>query len=152
VASFVSWVKLSVPLIPPMGWQQIRRNEMDMIQFEEAHTELLRNCKAFEGTNICKVAYAVCRIDDEYGYKVLSKVLFTMNDAFEYACKTAPEYKWGDYSDFLLVENLDDWYAMGGEARRGWDYMEVAIYEYVDGSEQDYPRQLVFGKRTPSIG
>jgi hypothetical protein len=120
-------------------------DSFEMIRFEEEHTKWLRNCKTFEATGISKIAYAVCRIDDEYGHLCLSKVFFTMNDAFEYACKRANS-RWKNYCDFLLVENIDEWFDADDFGSR-WEYTDIAIYEYIDGSDSEPLHVHLLGKR-----
>lgn len=84
---------------------------MDMVQFEEAHTEWLRNCKAYENSGNSRfapnVAYAVCFRDDEYGYMVLRDLVFTANDAFRRACELSLEWAWSSerYVDYLLLDS-----------------------------------------------
>lgn len=121
---------------------------MDMIQFEEAHTQWFRDCAV--GEMNCRqqgagLAYAVCRIDDEYGYKVLSGVFFTADDAFRYACERAQEHASfvSSYSDFLLVEDKESWYDLGASVLDWW-YTDFAILEYCGGMPP--LRMHLFGK------
>lgn len=117
---------------------------MEMLRFEEAHAEWLRNCMVNELAG-GQVAYAVCRVDDEYAYKVLSGVFFTADDALRYVCGRAQERAFfvSSYSAFLLVENLDDWYQMGDE-RKDWWQTDFVIMEYAGG--QPPVKMFLFGK------
>lgn len=117
---------------------------MEMLRFEEAHAEWLRNCMVNELAG-GQVAYAVCRIDDEYYYNVLSGVFFTADDAFRYVCARAQEHAGfaASYSAFLLLEDPEDWYQMGDE-RKDWWRADFVIMEYAGG--QPPVRMYLFGK------
>jgi hypothetical protein len=143
VTSIVSRVKLSVSPIPPMGWQQKRRNVMDtfgMIEFEEAHTKWLCDCKAFEMDyeNKKRFAYVVCHDTPEGD--IFSSVFFTANDAFKSAhLRSLAGWSYADPDRVLLVTDYRKWTSWEDEEYWNWE-CEYTIEKWVEGEQTEIVR------------
>lgn len=108
-----------------------------MIEFEEAHTKWLRDCKSFEMDyeNKKRFAYVVSRYTDEGD--IVASVFFTANDAFKYAHRRSlTDFPYADPDRVLLVKDYRKWALLVDDEYFSWN-RNYSIEKWVEGEQTD---------------